>query len=195
MTSALLAVVGLACGHQFQGRSAELQLGLRSAAADPPSDRASAFRVSVGHRAAPPLRRLRGGSLPLVVKYLELCKVYRVRPHPSVLTALRRGDLLVYDNYMPHRSTQNRARTSRGTLFAVFSPAAAGDLRTAYYDAEREGRRNQAAGALGEAQAVDAGHARRDRARGGGRAGGGAQRKHARVARVRDIPQKLTGGE
>ena len=62
---------------------------------------------------------------------------------------LRRGDVLIYDNYMPHRSAQNRARTSRGTLFAVFSPAAAGDLRAAYYDAEREGRRNQAAGALG----------------------------------------------
>ena len=68
---------------------------------------------------------------------------------PFVSVPLRRGDVLVYDNYMPHRSAQNRARTSRGTLFAVFSPAAAGDLRSAYYDAEREGRRNQAAGALG----------------------------------------------
>ena len=68
---------------------------------------------------------------------------------PFVSVPLRRGDVLIYDNYMPHRSAQNRARTSRGTLFAVFSPAAAGDLRSAYYDAEREGRRNQAAGALG----------------------------------------------
>eukprot|EP00808_Paulinella_micropora_P029379 g12552.t1 len=57
---------------------------------------------------------------------------------------VKRGDVLIYDQWMPHMSAENTAPDrSRRTLFAVYSPAKFGDVRVKYYEHEQKYRRAQ----------------------------------------------------
>lgn len=60
---------------------------------------------------------------------------------PFTPVPLRRGDLLVYDNFMPHRSGANKSPRSRRALFGIFygkHSTADRDLRKEYYEAPRQ---------------------------------------------------------
>ena len=44
---------------------------------------------------------------------------------------LQKGDVLIYDNYMLHRSGKNLTDTNRRALFSVFNAASDGDFHDA----------------------------------------------------------------
>ena len=48
------------------------------------------------------------------------------------------GDLLVFDSYVPHRSAKNESPSARRALYATYNRARDGDVRDAYFQAERE---------------------------------------------------------
>lgn len=50
---------------------------------------------------------------------------------------LARGDVLIYDNYMPHKSAKNESESWRRALFGVYNSLGKGDFREDYY---RRGR-------------------------------------------------------
>ena len=57
---------------------------------------------------------------------------------------MERGDVLIYDNYMPHRSGKNTTADWRRALFGIYyaeGSAPGRDLRQEYYQREAEGRR------------------------------------------------------
>jgi ectoine hydroxylase-related dioxygenase (phytanoyl-CoA dioxygenase family) len=60
---------------------------------------------------------------------------------PWASVELRRGEVLVYDNYMLHRSGANATDTDRRALFAIFNAARDGDFHSRYYEREANGRR------------------------------------------------------
>lgn len=47
------------------------------------------------------------------------------------------SDLVLFDSFVPHRSSANRTSAPRRALFATFSPAHAGDWYDRYYEAKR----------------------------------------------------------
>ncbi len=53
----------------------------------------------------------------------------------SILT--QPGDLLVFDSYVPHRSSANRSEHPRRVLYSTYSSAADGDLRDHYFEKKR----------------------------------------------------------
>ena len=62
---------------------------------------------------------------------------------------LQKGDVLIYDNYMLHRSGKNLTDTNRRALFSVFNAASDGDFHDAYYENEAQGRRKAGTKGLG----------------------------------------------
>eukprot|EP00038_Savillea_parva_P014677 m.11769 g.11769 ORF g.11769 m.11769 type:complete len:546 (+) comp2872_c0_seq1:48-1685(+) len=62
---------------------------------------------------------------------------------PYVPVELKKGDMLIYDNYMPHWSTPNTTDKDRRVLFAIYNKRADGDFHTRYYEHEAENRRLQ----------------------------------------------------
>jgi ectoine hydroxylase-related dioxygenase (phytanoyl-CoA dioxygenase family) len=50
---------------------------------------------------------------------------------PWVPVQLKKGDVLVYDNYMLHRSGKNLTDTNRRALFSIFNAASDGDFHDA----------------------------------------------------------------
>ena len=45
---------------------------------------------------------------------------------------LARGDVLIYDNYMPHKSAKNESPNWRRALFGVYNSLEKGDFRAQY---------------------------------------------------------------
>ena len=60
---------------------------------------------------------------------------------PFVPVELERGDMLIYDNYMPHFSCRNEGSRSRRALFGIYHTFPK-DLRDEYYKKESATRRN-----------------------------------------------------
>ena len=46
--------------------------------------------------------------------------------------------MLIYDNYMPHRSAKNNSDNWRRALFGVYNAASKGDFREKYYELGRK---------------------------------------------------------
>lgn len=67
---------------------------------------------------------------------------------PFVPIELAAGDVLVYDNFMPHMSGPNLSEGPRRALFAIYygRRSTPRDLRTEYYVSEALNRRNRGAG-------------------------------------------------
>jgi len=64
---------------------------------------------------------------------------------------LDKGDVLIYDNFMPHRSAKNTSNTWRRALFAIYygNETTPRDLRKEYYEAEANGRRKDGSAKCG----------------------------------------------
>ena len=60
---------------------------------------------------------------------------------PWVPVELKMGDVLVYDNYMLHRSGTNTTDTDRRALFGIYNAERDGDYHDRYYQREAKGRR------------------------------------------------------
>ena len=60
---------------------------------------------------------------------------------PWIPVMLKKGDVLIYDNYMLHRSGTNATDTNRRALFGIYNAAADGDWHDVYYQNEAKGRR------------------------------------------------------
>lgn len=69
-------------------------------------------------------------------------------PHPSewVQVPMQAGDVLIFDNYMPHKSLPNNSTSWRRAMFAVYNASSKGDHREEYY---RRGRLPQEEGGTG----------------------------------------------
>jgi len=50
----------------------------------------------------------------------------------------RRGDVIVFDAWVPHRSGPNHSSAPRRSFYLTFNPSSAGDRRAAYYERKRE---------------------------------------------------------
>ena len=63
---------------------------------------------------------------------------------PFTPVELESGDMLIYDNYMPHMSRPNRSSTKRRALFGIYygCESMPMDLRERYYAQEAANRRN-----------------------------------------------------
>lgn len=48
------------------------------------------------------------------------------------------GDVVLFDSYLPHRSSPNTTASSRRLAYLTFSPLSEGDHRLAYYEAKAE---------------------------------------------------------
>ena len=65
---------------------------------------------------------------------------------------MKEGDVLIYDNYMPHKSAPNKSKKDRRAMFAVYNAKRHGRLREKYYANEAENRRkNGSSGINGKA--------------------------------------------
>lgn len=64
---------------------------------------------------------------------------------PFTPVELEAGDLLIYDNYMPHNSRPNTSSKRRRALFGIYygSSSSPVDLRKHYYEREAAGRRHR----------------------------------------------------
>ena len=58
------------------------------------------------------------------------------------------GDFVLFDSYLPHRSSTNESDTWRRAAYFTYSPAADGDLHTAYYAKKAAVRMAGEAGAI-----------------------------------------------
>jgi len=69
---------------------------------------------------------------------------------PFTPIPMKRGDVLIYDNFMPHKSDSNASLRDRRALFGVYYGAETTkrDLRTEYYQAEANNRRKQNSSAI-----------------------------------------------
>lgn len=54
---------------------------------------------------------------------------------------MRKGDVLIYDNYMPHQSDANETGLPRRALFAIYNKESDGDQHGMYYEREAQSRR------------------------------------------------------
>ena len=68
---------------------------------------------------------------------------------PYDAVPMEAGDVLIYDNFMPHRSAKNATNAPRRALFAVYNATRHGDLYEAYYASEAAGRRARGTAATG----------------------------------------------
>ena len=64
---------------------------------------------------------------------------------------MAKGDVLIYDNFMPHRSGTNATDSWRRALFGIYYGEASTprDLRAEYYSKEAQGRRKAGSAATG----------------------------------------------
>jgi len=64
---------------------------------------------------------------------------------------MAKGDVLIYDNFMPHRSGTNATDSWRRALFGIYYGEASTprDLREEYYSKEAQGRRKAGSAATG----------------------------------------------
>ena len=77
-------------------------------------------------------------------KYTKRNEAFHYEPMgPYEAIEMGRGDVLIYDNFMPHRSGPNRTDDWRRALFGIYygNESEPRDLRTLYYEREAEGRR------------------------------------------------------
>lgn len=70
------------------------------------------------------------------------------QPHPSawVHVEMQAGDVLIFDNYMPHKSEPNNSTSWRRAMIVVYNARSKGDHREEYY---RRGRLPQEKGGTG----------------------------------------------
>ena len=71
---------------------------------------------------------------------------------PYTPVPMAKGDVLIYDNYMPHRSGTNSTEDWRRALFGIYYAEASApgrDLRTEYYEREAEKRRKDGSSSIG----------------------------------------------
>ncbi len=68
---------------------------------------------------------------------------------PWVPVLLKKGDVLIYDNYMLHRSGTNATDTNRRALFGIYNAESDGDWHDAYYQNEAKGRRAEGTKSIG----------------------------------------------
>ena len=64
---------------------------------------------------------------------------------------MAKGDVLIYDNFMPHRSGTNATDSWRRALFGIYYAEASTprDLRAEYYSKEAQGRRKAGSATVG----------------------------------------------
>jgi ectoine hydroxylase-related dioxygenase (phytanoyl-CoA dioxygenase family) len=48
------------------------------------------------------------------------------------------GDVIIFTERLPHRSTLNQTNESRRIIYGVYNPAIEGDKRAKYYDDKRQ---------------------------------------------------------
>ena len=63
----------------------------------------------------------------------ELCETLDWKPVPC-----KRGDIILFDSYIPHFSHRNRSARSRRALYVTFNRASQGNRRQDYYQDKRE---------------------------------------------------------
>ena len=54
---------------------------------------------------------------------------------PPVFTNF--GDIILFDSYIPHKSTNNISDSPRKSLYLTFNPSDEGDNREYYYDLKK----------------------------------------------------------
>ena len=82
------------------------------------------------------------GKLPVLPSYdggpdngnikREVCEQIRWQEVPA-----KRGDVVLFDSYVPHYSEKNNSSKTRRAMFFTFSPAADGDFYEDYYSMKR----------------------------------------------------------